>query len=198
MTKFILIAFGFLGFSFYQLSGGSDFDGEALRLSRVDGAVIKEGPPKVAVAKPLIAGTQNDPAVSRALFSLISADKLNATDTVTNNPLNANAEATTASFVVTQDEEPASAIVLPSLIAQPQAVVEAQDPLAPNDRDIRFVSGNLVNVRGGPSTQFDIVGKLARGFEVEILADNGDGWVEMRSLDGATVGWIADFLLIKG
>ena len=55
-----------------------------------------------------------------------------------------------------------------------------------------------MNVRGGPGTHFDVVGKLTRGAEVEVLAENGDGWVEMRSIDGATLGWMADFLLNKG
>ena len=52
-----------------------------------------------------------------------------------------------------------------------------------------------MNVRGGPGTNFDVVGKLTRGTEVEVLAENVDGWVEMRSVDGATLGWMADFLL---
>lgn len=34
-----------------------------------------------------------------------------------------------------------------------------------------------------------------RGVEVEVLDDNGDGWIEMRSLDGVTFGWMAEFLL---
>ena len=34
-----------------------------------------------------------------------------------------------------------------------------------------------------------------RGVEVEVLDDNGDGWIEMRSLDGVTFGWMAEFPL---
>lgn len=74
--KFIIIVFGFLGFSFYELSGGSDFDGEALRLSRVDAAPAQQGLPKINVTKSIIVDTQTDSAVTRASFSMVSVDKL--------------------------------------------------------------------------------------------------------------------------
>jgi uncharacterized protein YgiM (DUF1202 family) len=61
--------------------------------------------------------------------------------------------------------------------------------------DIRTVSGNRVNVRGGPSTNFSVVSKLIRGDAVEILEDNGNGWVKMRSVLTGEEGWMADFLL---
>ena len=194
MGKFILIAFGFLGFSFYELSGGSDFDGEALRLSRVDASPIQAGLPKITVAKSIVVGTPNDLAVTRAEFNLVATEELGVQAT----PFaDTQAEVTQASFALTQDDDPASVIILPSLIANPEAVVVSQAPLTSSDQDLRLVTGNLVNVRGGPGTHFDVVGKLTRGAEVEVLAENGDGWVEMRSIDGATLGWMADFLLNK-
>ena len=64
--------------------------------------------------------------------------------------------------------------------------------------DIRVVSGNRVNVRGGPGTGFDVVNRLVRGEEVEIIEDNGDGWVKMRPVSGGKEGWMADFLLASG
>jgi hypothetical protein len=185
--KFIIIAFGFLGFAFYELSGGSDFDGEALRLSRVDTSSIQKGLPKITVAESMMADTPTNLAVTRAAFSMVSTDNLAA-----------QAEITQDSSAPTQDEDPASAIVLPSLIASSQSVATSQVPLTANDQDLRLVTGNLVNVRGGPGTHFDVVGKLTLGAEVVVLAENGDGWVEMRSLDGATLGWMADFLLNEG
>ena len=184
---FIIIAFGFLGFSFYELIGGSYFDGDALRLIRVDTSSIQKGLPKITVAKSMMADTPTDLAVTRAAFSMVSTDELAA-----------QPEITQTSFAPTQDEDPASAIVLPSLIASSGSAVTFQAPLTTNDQDLRLVTGNLVNVRGGPGTHFDVVGKLTRGAEVEVLAENGDGWVEMRSIDGATLGWMADFLLNKG
>ena len=75
---------------------------------------------------------------------------------------------------------------------------------APSDRvstsqsDIRVVSGNRVNVRGGPGTNFGVVGKLGAGDTVEVIEDNGAGWVRFRSVNGQETGWMADFLLSSG
>jgi uncharacterized protein YgiM (DUF1202 family) len=81
------------------------------------------------------------------------------------------------------------------LVGNPETIAMSQETLPAYDQNLYVVVGNLVNVLGGPGTNFDVVGKLTRGTEVEVLAENGDGWVEMRSVDGATLGWMADFLL---
>ena len=64
--------------------------------------------------------------------------------------------------------------------------------------DIRKVNGTRVNVRGGPGTNFGVVGKLGKGDAVEVVEDNGAGWVRFRSVDGTASGWMADFLLNNG
>ena len=84
-------------------------------------------------------------------------------------------------------------IILPSLIATTN-----NSNTDTSGGDVRTVSGNLVNLRGGPSTDYGIVSKLARGDEVRILEDNGDGWVRMQPVDGGEAGWMADFLLTSG
>lgn len=61
--------------------------------------------------------------------------------------------------------------------------------------DIRSVKGTLVNMRSGPGTDYDVVDQLEQATEVEVLTDAGNGWVELRPLDGGTTGWIAEFLL---
>ena len=170
MYKFILISFGLLGFAFYELSGGNDFDGEALRLSRVDAAPVGEQAVPTLLAQ---APQVNTPEVTRDSVDLISLEIEPAA-----------AQIIQASLVVEQDTAP---VVLPSIV----------DQLPAASYDIRSVTSNRVNVRGGPSTSFDVVGKLVRGAEVEVLTDTGNGWVEMQSLDGSTIGWMADFLLSK-
>jgi hypothetical protein len=210
MTKFILISFGFLGFAFYELSGGADFDGEALRLSRVETAPIVEGLPKVvvaeatAVAEPQVTEEERI-EVTRASVNLVSEEKLEVTNAVAVKADEVETQVTQASLIIepTEDDR-VSAIILPSLIAAPEAVEATQEVETPQETlatlgaDIRLVAGNRVNVRGGPSTDFEIVGRLTRGTEVEVLAENGEGWVEMRSVDGTTIGWMADFLLTEG
>ena len=56
------------------------------------------------------------------------------------------------------------------------------------------VSGNVVNLRSGPSTSNGVVASLTRGTEVEVLAHHGN-WAELVVLDSAEVGYMsASFL----
>jgi hypothetical protein len=192
MVKFIAIAFGFLGLAFYELSGGSDFDGEALRLSRVEVGPVKQGLPKIADAAKDIGSDDAEFEVSRATVNLVSEEKSKIIASVLTLAQPEKIEATPASLVVDVVEEPLGELILPSLIVEPEAFEVITSTSA---QDVRIVSGDRVNVRGGPSTNYEVVGRLTRGVEVEVLDDNGDGWIEMRSLDGVTFGWMADFLL---
>lgn len=48
----------------------------------------------------------------------------------------------------------------------------------------------MSEVGGGPGTEYDVVGRMTRGAEVEVLIDDGNGWIEMLSMDGDTFGWM--------
>lgn len=210
MTKFILISFGFLAFAFYELSGGADFDGEELRLSRVDVTPITDdNATKVETVFAAEPALGDEVLVTRASFNLVSTDKIDVTNVQEVSVENIQTEAsevtetTNASLAVDPlEEENTSVIILPSLIAQPETQVDETEVVtqttANTGLDIRSVTANRVNVRGGPGTQYDIVGKLILGAEVEILSDTGTGWVEMRSVGGQSIGWMADFLLSDG
>lgn len=73
------------------------------------------------------------------------------------------------------------------------ASAAATQPQAP--RNLRSVSASRVNMRQGPGTDFSVVAKLTRGTEVEVLRDQGDGWVKLRVVETGRVGWMADYLL---
>ena len=67
--------------------------------------------------------------------------------------------------------------------------------IAPDLADFRVVSGTRVNLRGGPSTDFEVRTQLFEGDEVEVLDDTGDGWVQLRVLGTEEIGWMSeDFL----
>lgn len=195
MKYFILVTFGLLGFAFYELSGGAEFDPDSLRVSRVDAtplSPITPEPIQVAqVPAPEVTAHSND--VTRSTVTLAS---LSSVETGT------RVSATLIPAVATEGavaEEKVSALILPSLIAatdQPsdapvQATLQQQETQA----IVRTISGNRVNVRGGPGTNYDVVSRLVKGQEVEILSDPGQGWVKMRPVEGGSVGWLADFLL---
>lgn len=198
MTKFILLSFAFMGVVFYELSGGKDFDPEALRISRMD-PVTEQALPKVRVAE---ATQETAPAPQQPVDTASSA-------VVTRASFDLNTLDTAEKLAAVQPEVRATAVqpiqeeqtlILPSLVTQAKVETEAVvvDNTAPvTAADIRAVTGNRVNMRGGPGTNFDVVGKLTRGQEVEILSDPGTGWVKLRPMDGGSVGWMADFLLTE-
>lgn len=190
MKTFILLTFGFLGFAFYEMSGGADFEPASARMAKAEPAA----PVTQQVAEAAVVATPAPEAPSAA-----SITKVDDAPAVTRVSLNLTS-VTTESEVVTPaptaqiiDSADTPRIILPSLIATTD---DANDVYF--DTDIRSVSGNRVNVRGGPSTNFGVVGRLNRGEEVRILEDNGNGWVRMQPVDGGESGWMADFLLTSG
>ena len=56
-------------------------------------------------------------------------------------------------------------------------------------RSFWYVTGSVVNLRGGPGTSNPVVGTVTLGTEAEVLSDN-DGWFEIRLADGSASGWI--------
>jgi len=186
MKTFILLSFGFLGFAFYELSGGADFEPASARMASLKSSTAKTtSETSQGTATNAVAQAGNSSNVTRVALDLTNVS-------------NAAAHATVVPAVVTSqakiiDSAQTEQIILPSLIATTQSST-TPDTIG----DIRTVSGNRVNVRGGPSTSHGVVNKLTRGASVEILEDNGDGWVLMQPVDGGESGWIADFLLTSG
>ncbi|WP_432689376.1 SH3 domain-containing protein [Pseudooceanicola sp. C21-150M6] len=81
--------------------------------------------------------------------------------------------------------------VLAAFATPPQPAPTAENAFT----DIREVTGNRVNMRNGPGTNYAIVDRLTRGQEVEVLSEPGNGWLELRVNDTGQVGWMADFLV---
>ena len=189
--RFVIIAFVFMGWSFYELSGGDEFDPVETRLSRIEAPA--EGQIRVASSVPKSTDTpalnlQANPASPERKSLKPPAPQVTL----------ARAE------VEPVETQP---IVLPSLVQNAPIVSQvsfSDDGQAASDLDVasadltkdtRIVTGNSVNVRGGPGTAFSVVNKLGRGDEVEVLQNPGNGWVKLRPVSGGPEGWMADFLL---
>lgn len=218
MKKFILLSFGFLGWAFYVMSGGADFEPasvEQARLNPVSEETRQETAPVVLASAELAPATMlikpQEPAaddVTRAAVDLNSLQDALETEDHAEGAVDiindANPDDTAENFGVpitdpTLTESATTPAIIPSLIAPNDGgLVQSASLLPSNGQDVREVTGNRVNVRGGPGTSFSIVTSLGRGDSVEILQDNGDGWVKMRPLTGGPEGWMADFLLTAG
>ncbi len=196
MLRFIMLSFGFMGWAFYEMSGGSSFDASELREARLaaieaekEARKPQELPraPVVVAEAPKVVVDTDPPEVTRVSLNLTTLDTTPPTQQQDTAAVPQNAAVITSSA-----DTPA---IIPSLIDPTDGASAPQTAAA---TDIRTVSGNRVNVRGGPGTDFGIVARLVRGDEVKVLQDDGNGWVRFETLNGETDGWMADFLLTNG
>ncbi|QUJ75729.1 SH3 domain-containing protein [Sulfitobacter albidus] len=197
MKTFIGLTFAFLAFAFYEMSGGSEFEPASARIEAQAPVATAEAAPAPKIGITRTAAVAPEPQVTRVALNLTNLqdateaatapDASKITATPGNNDVQITPVALDQGDANATEESPQ--IILPSLIAT--------TPEAPRG-DIREVSGNRVNVRGGPSTDYGVVGKLTRGDAVRVLEDNGNGWVLMEAVNGGTEGWMAEFLLTSG
>lgn len=168
MGKFIVFTFLMLGWAFYELSGGSDFEPQVRDVAEVE--VIEQRP---AVTR------------SSAAPALISLN-LPALDQVAAPAVNAEVIATITPASAPLPQE----VVSPEPAAEPVAVV-VEEPVL----DLRAVAASRVNMRAGPGTNFDVLNAFDRGTEAEVLLVDATGWAQIRILQSGEIGWMAERLL---
>ncbi|MFK7875785.1 MAG: SH3 domain-containing protein [Paracoccaceae bacterium] len=203
MVKIIVVTFAFLAVALYELSGGADFEPASARMANMKTDPLK---PSEVLKKPA--------EVTRVALDLSNVTEIPTTprtDRVrlpqkevvgTPQPILASAaglrgadKAVLPSLVAGVDPNPIQAPVkVAAAVSEPREDVQEALP-ATLYTELREVSGARVNVRGGPGTTYNVVGRLVRGDRVEVLEDTGDGWVRFRAMDSDTSGWVADFLL---
>ena len=218
MWRLIVVTFGFMGFALYELSGGADY--KPSENSRQHAALVAADTPvqttPLKPAKPVKTTSENSDVqivlasanaakpTPRRTTTVSDAEKrlrltLNAADTgAVVTPVAASTHGVTT---VAANPDKIARLVAAANAVRPQVQPENSDSAAEqgaeDDRDLRKVKSSRVNMRQGPGKKFNVVAKLTRGTEVEVIRDNGDGWVKLRVLDSGRVGWMADFLLIS-
>nr|WP_254435624.1 SH3 domain-containing protein [Ruegeria arenilitoris] len=205
MTRLMLVTFAMLGWFFYVMSGGSEFEPRGTRA---------EAPPVVAAAekpepRPLVPSPATELVTKVALRpakpSEPKPEPIPAADAVDTEALLAQIAAglnsdlssfdnTGGTFSLASLDENAAVQVLDT-DAEPEAAA-APAPAEP-PKDIRIVSGTRVNMRDGPGTIYPIIGKARMGQQVEVLSESGTGWLRLRVLPEQQVGWISSSLIRK-
>jgi hypothetical protein len=69
--------------------------------------------------------------------------------------------------------------------------VDAEIAAALSESQIWYVNASKVNVRSGPSTEFEVIGKVVFGDATEILTDPDEEWVKIRIQGDGFEGYIA-------
>jgi hypothetical protein len=218
MSRFVFVSFAFLGWGFYELSGGADFTPPERPVTE-----IAEAPTPVTNR-----GSQNGITVSAT--SLVTRTMIEARH---KDLVRARVEERQPPPVLApqgQDSEaheaapPASAslftsglrsggLQLASLEAGLGGGVQSQSPeraapaaatpaspsvqAAEVDLDLRNIRAARVNMRQGPGTAYPIITRLLAGDEVIVIDDNGAGWLHLRTPNNEHFGWIAASLVSK-
>ena len=190
MWRLIVVSFAFLGWSFYVLSGGSDYRASAN--STQARAVLDNQRPKPRPLRVNVIELAQDGAV---------APDTSVTRTITSlHDLGLTVGKRVAVTLASAEAMPTVKAVhtvvpdTPELDAAAEQAETAQDSLA-QSRDIREVAGSKVNMRSGPGTNYGRVGQLTRGTEVIVLRDASNGWIKLKVLETGRIGWMADRLL---
>lgn len=200
MKRVILVTFAFMGWAWYEMSGGSEYQAgtnSVTLLASVDVSTLPPANSQVARANTtsinlngVVIPKTNDDVVQAAIpvKPLITLESAKVNDVVAA-AAQAPVQAASTSFVPKWASQQAAPAVDASRSAE--TIVAAAATL-----DFRKVTGNSVNLRGGPSTSYGVITQLLRGEQVEVLDDAGDGWVKLRALDGEEIGWMSsDFLV---
>lgn len=242
MPRYILISFLFLGFAFYELSGGSDFEPrskstpvdtaeateteprsaiERARLKRATEVVTLVAAPVIETSDSRLSGTpeqQATPVIQAAVVA--SPEPVEAAvETIETLQPNVSTVADASQETTIADVQGTATLGLSQFATAEDAVIEVaavqeEPPLqetnveeaideeepavrapAAASADLRQIVATRVNMRAGPGTSHDILDRLSRGATVEVLGDNGRGWLRLRTLPGDRVGWIAERLV---
>jgi len=216
MSRFVMVSFLFMGWTFYELSGGADFSPPKRPVSiavakvtpivgqHVTAASLVTKPVMQPVQPPILQPRSTDtvaaqldrPLADPELRSRVALMQIAAVgETSFGVGPNANGIPTDDSAVQLASLSGGLTSLAGNKIVSDTAV-EPIIPLAPA-ADLRHVTASRVNMRDGPGTLYPVVDKLNRDTAVEVLNDSGTGWLRLRVVDGEHIGWIAASLISK-
>lgn len=214
MPRYIFLSFVFLAWAFYELSGGADFEPD-LRVETAEAEVTapKTTPPtaiervrmaRATQAAELVAtdaiAEETLPALTPVAEPTAISEREVATavaEPAVQRPRRARGPDLSTGLSQFADDEATEIRVAAVETPTPAPAPEAIPVRAPVSEaaDMRKVVATRVNMRAGPGTDHDILDRLRRGQDVEVLGDNGLGWLRIRTLPEDRVGWIAQRLV---
>ena len=191
MSRFVILSFLGLGFAFYELSGGADFEPP---VRPVTPSPFAEAAPAATTPEALPervqqASVQTAPATPVTRPAEVTAQLQTAA--LVSDGKSRLTLATEGLQLASLEGGLAAGTVQVAAVA-PEAVEDAPEDIA---QDIRTVRASRVNMRQGPNTTYPILSRLLAGDKVEILRDEGAGWAMLKVEKTGQVGWIATSLL---
>lgn len=177
MKAYVWVSFAFMGWAYYEMSGGSDFVPQ-----QQDVVVASAETEAEAKTAPEIVARAATPTILS-----VSASNVTPTPSVT---------AAVLEPALTPEPAAVEVVATPQSAVEEAEVIEASAPAAqPEPVDIRSVAGSRVNMRSGPGTNFDVLVTLDGGTALEVITVNANGWANVATLDRGIEGWMAERLL---
>lgn len=219
MWRLIVVTSAFIALIFFEMSGGTDYapvehslqvQGIRPHLAKIEDTTDDD--PALSRLERAVASTREEKGskvnvpildITRAEdFQTRKAVALTADPQLTRLAPDADEAAILAALKdagAEMDQSWPGAIELFARAAQEadlqRALRDETQHVDPNARDLRIVEGDLVNMRGGPGTEFEKITALTGGTEVVVLHAPGNGWLELQVLETGQVGWMADWLV---
>lgn len=210
--RFVMISFLFLGWAFWELSGGEDFEPRGIRAptpAPVAEVSPKPAPPLVKTeAETLVAKVKLTPhkpeptpqEETAALSTLTSEERLAAlarSRASLGKGLSLFAMDSDQTITLASLEQGALSLRVEPTEPGPEDERAETETYASPAPDLREVTAARVNMRDGPGTIYPVIARLTIGHEVEVLDDSGTGWLRLRVLPEQQIGWIAASLISK-
>lgn len=186
MRTFVVLSFLLMGWAYWVLSGGSGFAPEAW-------PEVAEVATGEAEAPPVVEITRADASLDDLPLAPAGPEGTDLATLRAPSPSPEPAEplAPAEALLALAPEMAAPLAPRPETAEAPEAAnLEAAAPVAAPD--LRAVTGDAVNLREGPGTDFAVVGRMGRGDRAEVL-EAADGWMRVRSPAGE--GWMAERFL---
>ncbi|GGL70892.1 SH3 domain-containing protein [Wenxinia marina] len=185
MSRFVIVSFLFLGWAFFELSGGTDFRPEPWPKELIASAEAAPAPAAASSSEAIAAVVPSEPQPSDEAIDLAGLDADPSTSVI--EPGAGDLAPTFVSLSESLDGSPLTG----------GAADMAPTEVAAAAVDVRIVDANRLNVRSGPSTGDGVVGQLTRGEEVTLVSSNGSGWALVRLEGDGLEGWVADRFLTQ-
>ncbi len=184
MKRYVFLSFVFLGWAFYEASGGADFEPAPHdRVAETSSAAVE-----AAEADPVEGYTYTEISTEAGIVSTRSSEPAPSPEPAPQ-PI---PEPITASLV--SEPEPTPEPERVALTPAPEEL-ERMAEVEEVPRDMREVDGSRVNMRSGPGTRYSVLVTLPGGTRVEVLREPGNGWAKLKVEETGRIGWMSSRLL---
>lgn len=198
MWRFVLVSFVALGWSFYVLSGGADYEPVENSIQvqskiekpepQAEPETVSRNTQTLAQVEAMMDGMEETEAKTEELSVTLAATR-------TDGPGIIEAEASRPKADLLKMNLSDRKFETKESIDSAVAAALGEPSVDPSQ--LRWVKEGMVDLRSGPGLTFDRVAQVTKGTEVAVLEDPGHGWLNVRIVDSYETGWLAEWLVTE-